>query len=100
MKAEVVCAPRQAELLTRLQAHLDDEETSVVRRARNTDVGGKARGKTDVRTHRAATALEALVAYWLTSDDRRARFDTLLAPELERAIDDAVTRRATKPRRG
>lgn len=100
MKAEVVCAPRQAELLARIEGHLDDDESGVVRRARNTDVGGKARGKIDVRTHRAATALEALVAYWLTSDQRSARFEALLVPELEVAIDDAVARRANKPRRG
>ena len=57
-------------------------------------------GKVDVRTHRAATALEALVAYWLTSDERSARFEALLVPPLEVAIDDAVARRANKPRRG
>ena len=100
MKAEVVCAPCQAQLLAELESELDDDEAGVVRRGRNTDVGGKARGKVDVRTHRSATALEALVAYWLTDDERRARFETLLVPKLEAAIDLAVQRRAKKPRRG
>lgn len=101
MKADLVCARRQAELLAEIEAQLDDEEGAVVRRGRNASVGGgKARGKTDVRTHRNATGLEALIAYWFADPDRRRRYALLLVPALEAAIDGAVARRAKKLRRG
>lgn len=100
MKAHIVCAARQAELLAVVEAHLDEDEIAIVRRARNTSVGGKARGRTDVRTHRSATALEALIAYWLADPTRQARYDTLLGPPLATAVDQAVALRATKLKRG
>ncbi len=100
MKADIVCAPTQADLLAAIEPSLDEDEEAIVRRARNADVGGKSRGKTDVRTHRSATGLEALIAYWLADDGRRPRYETLLSPPLEAVIDRAVARRANKPRRG
>lgn len=100
MKADVVCAPRQAALLAEIEGELSEDEAAVVRRARNADVGGKSRGKTDVRTHRNATGLEALIAYWLVSPSRAARYGELLGARIDDAISEAVARRATKPRRG
>lgn len=100
MKADIVCARCQAELLTHLEPHLDEDEAAIVRRGRNTSIGRKSGGRTDVRTHRSATGFEALLGHWLELDDGRARYDALLLPHLERVIDAAVTRRATKLRRG
>ena len=99
MKAELVCAPRQAALLAEIEGALTEAEADVVRRGRNADIGAKSRSRTDVKTHRSATALEALVAHWVIAG-QRARFEALLVPALESAIDDAMKRLATKPRRG
>lgn len=101
MKAEVVRAETQAELLETIEPHLTEDEADVVARGRNAPVSAGGRAKRDVRTYRRATALEALVAYWATSDPSgSARFDELLGEPLTRAIDRAVERRARKPRRG
>ena len=106
MKAEVVCAERQAALLAELEAEdaLDDAERDLVRRARNADVG-RRRGREQARTYRSATALEALVGHWRhaagDADERGdARFDALLSSRIDRAIDEAVARRGTRLRRG
>ncbi|MBK8714985.1 MAG: hypothetical protein IPN32_09580 [Deltaproteobacteria bacterium] len=58
-----------------------------------------ARGRRNTQEYRAASALEALVAHWWLGEGR-PRFDALLVPLLERAIDDALARRAQRPRRG
>lgn len=100
MKADIVCAPRQAEFLLEIAPHLDEEESAVVRRGRNANVGSKAGGKVDVRTHRSATAFEALVAFWSADPTRTDRYETMLAPLLGAAIDDAIGRLASKPQRG
>jgi ribonuclease-3 family protein len=61
MKALVVCAEAQAELLAAIEAGLDEVEAGVVRRARNLSHKAGGRGVRSVRDYRAATALEALV---------------------------------------
>lgn len=91
IKARVVCAEAQAELLAAIEGELDEEEAGFVRRGRNVQVRSAGRGVRDVRSYRAATGLEALVAYWcLGGPSSRARFDELVAPRLERAIDRAL----------
>jgi ribonuclease-3 family protein len=101
IKAEVVRAQGQAELLAAIEPDLDDDERAVVRRARNASLPASARGRRGVATYRASTAFEALVALWaLSGDGGRARFDAVLADRLEEAIAAAVQRRRFKPRRG
>lgn len=101
MKADVVCAAAQAELLAAVEPELDEEERSVARRARNAAVPSSSRVRRSVAAYRAATALEALVAHWvLAGAAGEARFETILGPHLEAAIDRAVVRRARRLRRG
>ena len=101
MKAEVVRAEAQSELLDVIEPDLDESEADVVRRARNAPVSASSGAKRDVHTYRRATALEALVAYWACGgDDGWRRFTTLVVPPLETMIDRAVRRRSNKPRRG
>lgn len=99
IKARVVRAEAQATLLAEIQAQLDEDEMAVVRRARNARVSGSGRARRDVRAYRAATGLEALVAWW-TVNRRKKRLEELLGPALDRAIDAAVTRYRSRPRRG
>ncbi|MBK6921511.1 MAG: ribonuclease III [Deltaproteobacteria bacterium] len=99
IKAEVVRAERQAELLEAITPALLEDELAVVRRGRNTAPPASARGRRNTQEYRAASALEALVAHWWLGEGR-PRFDALLVPLLERAIDDALARRAQRPRRG
>jgi ribonuclease-3 family protein len=61
MKALVVCAEAQAELLAVIEAELDEVEAGVVRRARNLNHKAGGRGVRSTRQYRAATGLEALV---------------------------------------
>jgi ribonuclease-3 family protein len=101
MKAEVVRAETQAELLDAIEPRLDEAEADVVQRGRNAQVSASGGAKRDVRTYRRATALEALVAYWATAPEPGwVRFDELLDGPLREAIDRAVQRRSTKLRRG
>jgi len=100
IKAEVVRAERQAELLEAVLPALDDDEQALVRRARNTAPSAGARGRRSMQCYRAASALEALVARWWLVPDGRARFEALLAPHLDAAITAALARRVNKPRRG
>jgi ribonuclease-3 family protein len=99
MKARIVCGEAQAELLASLEPELDDDEAGVVRRGRNVNLKASGRGVRDVRAYRAATGLEALVAYWCFGDPGvRGRFEALVVPRLEAAID-AVLASQTAARR-
>jgi ribonuclease-3 family protein len=99
IKARIVRAESQARLLERLEPDLSEEELGVVRRGRNAKLTSSAR-RTKTRAYRAATALEALVAFWKLDGPRgQRRFDKILGPMLEAAIDDALAR-THKPRRG
>ena len=101
MKSDVVCASAQAELLAAIEPALDEDELAVTRRARNAQIPSSSRSRRNVAEYRAATALEALVAHWiLTGPTGEARFDALLAPALEAAIDRAVHAHARRLRRG
>jgi ribonuclease-3 family protein len=100
MKARVVCAEAQAELLAQIEPALDEVEAGVVRRARNLSAKPGGRGVRSARDYRAATALEALVAHWCLATAGRARFDALVVPWLEARIDAAVAAAAQAPRRG
>ena len=101
MKALVVCAEAQAELLASIEPALDEVEAGVVRRARNLNVKNGGRGVRSTRDYRSSTALEALVAHWcMFTAEGRPRFDALIAPWLEARIDAAIAAASRAPRRG
>lgn len=101
MKAGVVRADAQAELLASIEADLEPPERDVAARARNAALPASARGKRNTRAYREATAFEALVAWWkLGPPPDRARFDAIVGPRLDTAIDAAIARDAARPRRG
>jgi ribonuclease-3 family protein len=91
IRARLASANEQARLFGAIEEQLSEEETDLARRARNTRPRGTGRGVQNTREYRTATALEALVAHWWISDPpQSARFDELLGPHLERAIDLAI----------
>lgn len=99
-RARVVRAEAQASLLEEISPALNDAERAVVRRASNAQVSGRGRAQRDTRAYRAATGLEALVGWWACADaDPQDRFDEVLRPSLERAVDAALAASA-RPRRG
>ncbi len=87
LRARLVKAEAQAALLAELidADALREDELAVVARARNAPVNrtGARRG---VREYRAATALEALIAWWLVGGEA-ARFEALIIPAIESRID-------------
>jgi ribonuclease III family protein len=87
LRARLVRAEAQAELLAELieGALLREDELAVVGRARNCAVKrtGARRG---IREYRAATALEALIAWWLVGG-QSDRFELLIIPAIEGRID-------------
>ena len=87
-RASIVNAEAQAALLAELlEAELlREDERAVVRRARNANVRGGGRGGRNVRAYRAATALEALIAWWVYGGEA-ARYITLIGPAIEARID-------------
>lgn len=87
-RARIVNAGAQAELLAELLAAgvLDEAEEVVVRRGRNTALRGAGHRRGTVREYRAATALEALMAWWLLGG-QRARFEALIIPAIEARVD-------------
>lgn len=92
LKARIVCAEAQAALLAAIEPELDALEAGVVRRGRNVGLKASGRAARDVRAYRAATGLEALIAYWCLGEPAvRARFEALLGPKLEAAIDAAMS---------
>jgi ribonuclease III family protein len=101
MKSDLVRATAQAQLLAATEPELDEDEQAVVRRARNASMPSSARSRRNVAEYRSATALEALVAHWvLAGPPGEARFEALLGPRLEAAIDRAVALHARRLRRG
>lgn len=101
VKALVVRAERQAALLAVIEPSLEDAEQALVRRARNQSPRGGGRTTRDTRAYRAATALEALVGHWFHGAPAgQERFEALLAPLLEAAIDEALAAAGTRIRRG
>jgi ribonuclease-3 family protein len=101
IKAAIVRAEAQAALLARIEPELNAEELDVVRRGRNAALPTSARGRKNTQAYRASTAFEALVAHMiLAGDDGAARFDALVGPALDVAVDDALALHATRPRKG
>ena len=101
VKALVVRAESQAALLAQIEGELDDDEASVVRRARNTSPRASSRSQRSTKDYRAATALEALIAHWSFGHPRGPeRFAALVVPALEAAIDAALAQAGTRIRRG
>ena len=90
LRARIVRAEAQAALLAELVegGRLRDDELGVVGRARNTAVHrtGARRG---IREYRAATALEALIAWWIVGGEAQ-RFEALIIPAIEARIDGLI----------
>lgn len=86
LRAKIVNATAQSELLAELREHLDEQEQGVVRRARNAAPRSSGRGSGGVKEYRAATGLEALVAWWLLGG-LDSRFIELVVPAIEARID-------------
>jgi ribonuclease-3 family protein len=86
LRARIVNAEAQAALLAELIAAgvLREDELAVVGRARNAAVRGAIRRS--VRDYRAATALEALIGWWLYGGPTE-RFAELIVPAIEARID-------------
>lgn len=86
LRARIVNAESQAALLAELIAggKLREDELAVVGRARNAAVRGAIRR--NVRDYRAATALEALIAWWLCGGQSE-RFAELVVPAIEARIE-------------
>ncbi len=59
----VVCARTQAEIMEKLKSELNEEELSIVMRARNSHLNSKAKNST-MAEYNLATQFEALVGYW------------------------------------
>lgn len=86
LRARIVNAESQAALLAELIAAgvLREDELAVVGRGRNAAVRGMVRR--NVRDYRAATALEALIAWWLYGGQTE-RFIELIVPAIEARIE-------------
>jgi ribonuclease-3 family protein len=86
LRARIVNAEAQAALLAELIAvgALREDELAVVGRARNAAVRGTIRR--NVREYRAATGLEALIAWWIYGG-MSERFVALIVPAIEARID-------------
>lgn len=97
IKTRIVRASSQAAALDAIWDELTPDEQDLARRARNARVAGSPRG--DVRTYRAATAFEALVGGWC-ADGRADRFETVVTPWLDAALDEAIAAGRRRPRRG
>ena len=91
LRAKIVNAEAQAELLAELLegGSLRDDELAVARRARNSASRSSARGAGRIREYRAASALEALVAWWIVGGERE-RFEQLLVPAIESRIQQLL----------
>ena len=98
LRAQLVKAEAQAALLAELinAGLLSEAELAVVGRARNTAVNrtGARRG---IREYRAATALEALIAWWIVGGDGD-RFATLIIPAIEARIDGLLPQDPSRAR--
>lgn len=95
LRAKIVNAEAQAALLAELieAGVLHEDELALVRRARNAAVRGAARR--DVRSYRAATALEALIGWWLHGGAAE-RFGELIGPRIEVRVDELLGEGAKK----
>jgi ribonuclease-3 family protein len=91
LRAQIVNAEAQAALLGELieAGSLREDELALVGRARNTAVRGGSRSRRNVRDYRAATALEALIAWWLTGGEGE-RFAALIVPAIEARLDELL----------
>lgn len=76
-----VSAPAQAEAAARILPVLDEEETAVYRRGRNTRVNSVPKNA-DISQYHAATGLEALFG-WLYLNARHERLNELFAIIME-----------------
>lgn len=99
VRAAVSRAEAQARMLTAIEPELDDDEAAVVRRARNQKLRAGGRAQRDVKAYRAATALEALVAWWASQPEGASRREVLLGPAVDAAIERAFAA-SKKIRRG
>jgi ribonuclease-3 family protein len=90
LRARLVQAEAQAALLAALidAGRLREDELAVVGRARNAAVS-RTNTRRGVREYRAATALEALIAWWVVGGESE-RFEALIVPAIEAKIDELL----------
>lgn len=92
VRVRLARAETQAEFLLSIQEQLLPCETDLIRRAKNLSLPSP-RGAKSTKTYRMATALEALIAFWILDDSRSDdRFTTLLTPLIESTIANAFSR--------
>lgn len=65
---QVVCARAQSEIMKEIKSSLNEDETDIVMRARNSHVNNKAKNSTQ-EEYNLATQLEALVGYWYLNNE-------------------------------
>jgi len=66
---EIVCARNQAVIMQNIKQILNEEELSIVMRARNSHLNSKAKNST-LAEYSLATQFEALVGYWFLNDKK------------------------------
>jgi ribonuclease-3 family protein len=93
VRADLVRSEAQAAMLAAIEEDLSEEEHDVVRRARNARVSGSGRSQRNIKDYRAASGLEALVAHWAMDPATRGRFEAVIGPRLEEAIEEALAKR-------
>ena len=79
----VVCAKMQAEIMKELKQNLDEDETDVVMRARNSHTNNKAKNST-LEEYNLATQFEALVGYWFLNKEQQKLDDMFSKYVVER----------------
>jgi len=65
----VVCAKTQAEIMKELKNQINEDETDIVMRARNSHTNNKAKNSTQ-EEYNLATQFEALVGYWYLNNEK------------------------------
>ena len=65
----VVCAKNQAELMQKLLLNLNERETEIAMRARNSHTNNKAKNSTFAEYH-LATEFEAVIGYWYLTNQK------------------------------
>lgn len=68
MANSIVCAKNQAEIMQGLKHELNEDETDIVMRARNTHLTSKAKNSTH-EEYSLATQFEAVVGYWYLNNE-------------------------------
>ena len=65
----VVCARAQAEIMKDLKPELNEKETDIIMRARNSHTNNKAKNSTQ-EEYNLATQFEAIVGFWFLNNEQ------------------------------